>query len=300
MVPQQELDHWEAFVRVQLREDAVRLIPAGNPDGEAWVWRVERPGEAQPRAFLKRHRVPDNWRRERLVLERLAEPPAAPVPALLAAQPEGLVLLLQAVPGQLASVRPGSPAQQRSIHEQAGRVRRRLDAVPVDDDDPLPLPAAMDRRLRAALARAEPTLPAWQRHAVEAAFDPDCFEGAPRRWCHRDLAPHNFVVELTPSGPRLWVIDFGRARPDLWLVDVLELWDGPWARDPTLAEAFWRGYGRRPSPAERQQLQQLALLHGLATAAWGDRHGHPAVSSHGRAVLDRALRRAGHDEEPAP
>lgn len=291
--PEPDADRWRGWVQDELGE-AVRLQPASNPDGEARVWRVEvcSPTAASvPRAFLKLHRTADKWRRERTILERLAEPPATPVPVpeVLAAQAEGHALLLGACPGGLASSRSWSPADERQLHEHAGRLRRRLDAVPVDDDDVLPLPEAMKRRLRAWLERARPTLAAPLVQAVETAFDPRCFEGAVRRWSHRDLAPHNWIVEPTATGLRLRVIDFGQARPDVWLVDVLKLWDGPWVRDPTLADAFWRGYGRRPSPLERAQLRALALLHGLATATWADRHGHAALSAHGRAVLTRAL-----------
>ncbi|MEX1365314.1 MAG: hypothetical protein AB1Z98_19455, partial [Nannocystaceae bacterium] len=85
------------------------------------------------------------------------------------------------------------------------------------------------------------------------------------------------------------VIDFGQARPDAWLVDAVKLRCGAWVDEPHLAEAFWTGYGRRPTPHEHGALRQLSLLHGLATAAWGDQHGEPALSAHGRAVLDREL-----------
>jgi len=267
--------------------DAVTLSPAGHPDGEARVWRVEsRDGEAL--AYLKQHRVPDKWRREQAILVQLREPPVAAVPELLASDDEGLLLLLRACPGAPATSMPLAPHDERSLHEQLGRFRRRLDEVPVDDDA-LPLSAALARRLQAWLERARPSLSPLLLRRVAAAFDPRPFEGATRRWCHRDLGPHNWIVEPTDHGPRLHVIDFGQARPDAWLVDVLELWDDAWARDPTLVAAFVRGYGRELDASERAQLRQLALLHGLATATWGDRHAHARFSSHGRAVLERAL-----------
>jgi hypothetical protein len=286
-------DPWQRWTEGRLGV-AVRLWPAGHPDGEARVWRVETEhGEAL--AYLKQHRVPDKWHRERFILARLHEPPAAAVPELVGAEEDGLVLLLRACPGVPATALGLAPDDQRSLHEQAGRCRRRLDAVPVDEGDPLPLPEALTRRLRAWLERARPSLPPALLERVAAVFDPAPFEGTTRRWCHRDLGPHNWIVEppTRDRGPRLHVIDFGQARPDAWLVDVLKLWDDAWARDPALADAFWRGYGRRPDEAEVAQLRQLARLHGLATAAWGDRHGHAGFSRHGRAVLARAL-----DEDP--
>ena len=272
---------------------AARLHPAGHPDGEASVWRVEDPG-GEPLAYLKRHRVADKWRREATILARLHEPPAAPVPELLASDERHRLLLVSACPGVVAPSLSLAPDDERSLHEQAGRLRRRLDDVPVDHD-PVPLSAALARRLDAWIERARPTLPPALLHGVAAALDLRPFEGATRRWCHRDLGPHNWIVQPTDHGPRLHVIDFGQARPDAWLVDVLKLWDDAWARDPSLAHAFWAGYGREPDATERAQLRQLALLHGLATAAWGDRHAHAGFSRHGRAVLLRALDPAAFD-----
>jgi Ser/Thr protein kinase RdoA (MazF antagonist) len=266
----------------------VHLRPAGHDHGQAQVWRVEAPcGEAI--AYLKRHRVPDKHRRERTILAHLHEPPAAAVPEPLAADDARRLLLLRACPGLPATSRAWSDAEARSLHAQAGRLRRRLDAVPLVGDDPVPLSEALSRRLRAWLARARPSLPPALLGRVAEAFDPGPFEGEGRRWCHRDLGPHNWIVEPTAAGPRLHVIDFGQARPDAWLVDALKLWDDAWAHHPALADAFWAGYGRRPDAREHAQLRQLALLHGLATAAWGDRHGHAHFSRHGRDVLARVL-----------
>lgn len=280
-------DPWQRWAEARLGV-AVRLRAAGHPDGEARVWRVDTES-GEPLAYLKRHRVHDKWRRERMILGQLRRPPAAPVPELLDSDERGLALLLRACPGVPATQTSLAPADERSLHEQAGHFRRRLDAVPVEEDDPLPVPEALARRLRAWLERARPSLSPALLQRVEAAFDVGPFEGATRRWCHRDLGPHNWIVEPTASGPRLHVIDFGQARPDAWLVDVLKLWDDAWLGDPALADAFFRGYGRALDPREHAQLRQLALLHGLATAAWGDRHAHEHFSRHGRAVLTRVL-----------
>lgn len=279
------MEGWRRWAQGQLHR-AVRLRPVDNPDGEAEVWQVCAHDRIV--AYLKRHRVLDKWRRERTLLSQLADPPGL-VPALLAADPAGPVLLLGVLPGRRASDGTIAPDDRRALHEQAGRFRRRLDAVPVDPPDPLPVPVAMARRHRAWCDRARPHLPPALLGRVARAFDPSCFTGATRRWCHRDLAPHNWIVGSSPAGPRLGILDFGQARPDVWLVDVLKLWDGDWVDDPTLADAFFTGYGRRPDPREQGQRAQLALLHGLATATWGCRHHDLARARHGQAVLARAL-----------
>lgn len=279
------MERWCHWARARLNR-AVALRPVHNPDGEARVWQVC--AEDRVLAYLKRHRIADKWQRERWLLMQLADPPS-PTPPLLAADPAGHVLLLGVLPGTRASDRTWSPHERRALHEQAGRFRRRLDAIPIEAPDPLPVPVALARRHRAWCQRARPHLPPALLARVTGAFDARCFEGATRRWCHRDLAPHNWIIQPTPEGPRLGVLDFGQARPDVWLVDALELWDRDWVDDPALADAFFAGYGRRPDPTEQRQRSQLALLRGLATATWGERHGHADLSRRGRALLARAL-----------
>lgn len=268
---------------------SVTLAEVGHPDGEAAVWRVDDRGRAT--AYLKVHRVSDKWRRERAILQRLHETPGpVPTPRVLGAEPELLALLLLALPGRPATEDTWTLRQWCSLHEQAGRLRRHLDAIAVDEADSIPLPEALRRRHRTWSERARGHLDDAALAAIEAAFHPDALADVPRRWCHRDLTPSNWIVQSTTAGLHMGVIDFGQARPDAWLADVVKLWSSPWREDPTLAESFWRGYGRLPSAPERDAIRQLALLHGLATATWGDRHGHAELSAEGRRVLQRALR----------
>ncbi|MEM9462754.1 MAG: phosphotransferase [Myxococcota bacterium] len=289
MPPTPETERWRRWAQQRLHQP-VALVPVDHPGQEARVLEVR--GERGTLAYLKQHRVADKWRREQTILALLADPPT-PVPPLLATDSSGLLLLLGVLPGTPATRITLSAPERRSLHEQAGRFRRRLDTIPIGAPDPTPVIAAMARRHRAWCERARGHLSPTVLTRVERVFDPGCFEGTTRRWCHRDLAPHNWIVEATPGGPRLGILDFGRARPDVWLVDVLELWDRCWVDDPSLPEAFWAGYGRRPDPGESRQLQQLALLHGLATATWGDRHRDAARSRHGRITLHRALEALG-------
>lgn len=281
------MDRRRGWVEDQLGS-AVTLHEAGHPDGEAEVWRVAERGHTV--AYLKAHHTLDKWRRERLVLERLAASPCpVPVPPLVSAELEAGWLLLGALPGRPASELEWTTAQRRSLHEQAGRLRRCLDAIEVDDADPLALPEALTRRLRAWSSRARAYVAPAVLAQIERAFDPSIFTAIPRRWCHRDLTPSNWIVEPTAAEPRLGVIDFGQARPDAWLVDAVKLWCGPWHDEPALADAFWAGYGRMPDEREQAALRQLVLMHGLATAVWAGRHAHAELSAHGRLVLERAL-----------
>ena len=264
------------------------LETAANPDGEADVWRVRVKG--QPVAFFKRHRTSDKWRRERWMLRHLAEfELEVAVPPVLAEREQPRWLLLGALPGVIASTTEFSAEHQGLLHKAAGRFRRDLDRLPIESPDPLPLVDALARRHRAWSTRARRTLEPDLLRPLERRFDPTVFADVTRHWCHRDFAPHNWVVATSADGPRLGVIDFGQARPDAWLVDIVKLWSDVWVCAPDLSASFWDGYGRLPTDPERAQFRQLALLHGLATATWGDRHDHPEFSRHGRSTLTRAL-----------
>ncbi|MEM7151534.1 MAG: aminoglycoside phosphotransferase family protein [Myxococcota bacterium] len=269
-------------------EGRPELEPASNPDGEADVWRVCVGG--RPVAFFKRHRSSDKWHRERWMLRRLADlDTAVAIPTVLADREAPRWLLLSALPGVVASTATFDLDQRRALHEAAGRFRRDLDRLPMGEPDPLPLPEALTRRYRSWSKQARSTLEPELLQSLERAFDPTVFDRDARRWCHRDLAPHNWVVAASADGIRLGVIDFGQARPDAWLVDIVKLWSDVWVSAPDLSASFWAGYGRRPTDHEQAQFRQLALLHGLATATWGDRHTHTHFSRHGRATLRRAL-----------
>lgn len=267
----------------------IRLHQLQRNQGEATVWRIDDP-RGQPLAYLKRYPNPDKGRREHAMLQRLAAallPVATPRP--LALHPIDASLLLAALPGCAADETPLSPAEHARLHEQLGRLRAALDRLPPPPPDPLPLTDAIERRHRSWCERARHGLPPDLWTAARQRFDAAVFAGADRAWCHRDLDLPNCLVQRTATTLHTAVIDFGQARPDHRLVDALKLMHMRWAHHPELADAYWRGYGRAPDERAKAQLQMLSIVHGLATAAWGDRHGHAEFSAHGREVLRRTL-----------
>ena len=95
-------------------------------------------------------------------------------------------------------------------------------------------------------------------------------ERRPRVPCHRDFSPHNWLWDETRQD--ISIIDFEHSNPDVWLCDVVKLFLELWLDHPHLENAFWRGYGRRESPQEKQLRKQLTALDSLITLVWGLEH----------------------------
>lgn len=234
------------------------------------VWAVRRGDE---RAVFKQHRSAGKFHRERAALDALAGFDWCP--ALLAAWPEDRALLI--------AHHPGAPRADAAACRRAGEVLAALHATPIADADPLPLAAALRRRLTGWIERTAGLLPPATLAAVAARFgDGAAFDGDRRVRCHRDFAPRNWLVD----GARFTLIDYEHAAPDHPLTDALRLYDEVFAADPALEAAFAEGYG---AAFDRDRLDRLLALHALATAAWGRRHHDAAFTRRG----DRLLARLG-------
>ncbi|MFN2321659.1 MAG: phosphotransferase [Trueperaceae bacterium] len=235
-------------------------------------------------AYLKRHAQARKHRQERSALERWAV--ALPgTPRLLATTDEPApALLLSAVPGALVEGLALDRDDELAVHHAAGSWLARLHALPFEDDDPVPLHAALEARLASWTARAKgavaPETASWVAERLATA---EGLAGS-RVPCHRDFGPRNWLWDRAAG---LGLIDFEHARPDVRWADVLRLIDGPWLGRADLEEAFWAGYGRRPRPIDRDAVDALRALHAIGTVAWGTDHDDAAFADGGRVVLRR-------------
>lgn len=278
-----------AFAEAQLGQ-LTRTRFCGWPHAESAVWHLEGRASAylkafrQPRKFAQERRAYRDW------LPRLtSEPGLAVTPALLAESGALRALLLSALPGSLAVHALLTPRQGLEVYRRAGAFLRALHALPFGDDDPLPLGEAYRQRAKAWLARAEglvaDPLVAWVGgRAGEAAGLLDTL-GAARVPCHRDFTARNWLVATGAGAVRLAVIDFEHARPDFWLFDTEKLCAEVTATP--LEAAFWQGYGRAPTDAERRVLEAHGALAALSTVVWAREHGDAAFEAQGRAQLGR-------------
>jgi hypothetical protein len=274
-----------AFVRTHLGEPAA-IEPVAGTHEDAEVWRIR--AETGVRYYLKRPRHGGLVTRERSAYRALGPWLGDAIPELVAsADPPIGALLLGEAAGVAYADAGLTPAGALEVHRRLGELRRAFDAAPVDRD-PVDPAEAVARRFRHWCERAA-AIDAAVLAQLRAAFDPAPLRGMARAWCHRDLGPHNLRIDRGDARLDVRLIDLGRARPDVWLVDVLELGEECWLDRAELRAAYFAGYGREPTPREREGLRALALVHALATAVWGDAHGDAARSQRGRASLRRWL-----------
>jgi len=266
-------------------EAAVGPIARAQPCTRGTTARVWCIDAAHGRFAVKVHARGRAFEQERTALVRLAGAADDPWPQLVASDRDRLAIVTTWLPGTRADDPAIDPRTRARVFAAAGALRRRFDALPCDDDDPLPLPDALERRMAAALASLDRDVVA----RVQTNWRPHVFASATRRFCHRDFAPHNWLV--ADGGLRLRVIDFGHARADHPLVDLARALSPVWGA-PAQRSALLTGYGRALAPAALAELRQLELLDAVATAAWGRRRGDTALAHGGHAAISAWLTEA--------
>ncbi|TCU87753.1 phosphotransferase family enzyme [Curtobacterium sp. PhB25] len=211
--------------------------------------------------------------------------------ALVAADEQHRVLILERVPGYLALGTPDEHAPD--VHRQAGAVLRRLHDHGTRHD-PTFLLHEQAKAFRALDTphRISSDVVARTRAALEML--PTDHPDEPLVPTHGDFHPRNWIVDDEGDGHghghghgRLRVIDFGRFgwRPasfDLTRLAVLH-----WQDDPALEAAFFDGYG--DDPRESDAWRWLQLREAVGTATWAYAVGDEGFEAQGHDMLRRAL-----------
>ncbi|MEU3185747.1 aminoglycoside phosphotransferase family protein [Streptomyces sp. NPDC006923] len=212
-------------------------------------------------------------------------------PRLVDTDARQLALLLTAVPGAPVSRLAPGGAQRRTAHRQLGALLRRLHGT-----ERMPASGA-----REAVAAAERTAADVEKHLARAG---DLLTGD-RRARARRAAGHVLALtdRLTPGHIHgdaqernvLWsgqaaVIDFERSRYAPAVQDFVRLACGPWQERADLRAAFFQGYGRSLTDAERQVLPSLAALDAVSCLAYGPANGDDEVTERGLRTLARLER----------
>jgi aminoglycoside/choline kinase family phosphotransferase len=198
------------------------------------------------------------------------------------------------VPGQVArfdglrvlvlSHLPGDPARadDLALYEQAGRILAALHELPLVDQDPVPIAAALRARVLRWIDEAGEVVDDRTIDRVaEQLEDVALFDGCRRAWCHRDFSPRNWLAQDGVLG----LLDFEHCSPDLPLFDFVKLADDAWRRIPATRDAVLRGYGVPWSADDRERLRRLMWLHALGTVSWAATHGDPDYERHGRGLM---------------
>ncbi|MFJ9029434.1 phosphotransferase enzyme family protein [Streptomyces sp. NPDC102274] len=238
-------------------------------------------------------------------------------PRLVETDARQLALLLTAVPGTPVSRLTLPGPEHRSAHRQFGVLLRRLHGTDK-------MPGAGRREARTALerladdaekhlARAADLMSESRRALVRRSADhvrklTDLLAPA---HIHGDAQERNALwtgpavpgqrtpgqrtpVRQTPgrqttrpASGHLAVIDFERSRYAPAVQDFVRLACGPWQDRGDLRTAFFHGYGRSLTDAERQALPCLAALDAANCLAYGPEHGEHDVTARGLRTLAR-------------
>ncbi|MFJ1746184.1 phosphotransferase enzyme family protein [Streptomyces sp. NPDC088116] len=263
---------------------------ASHPRASSRVWGVT---DSRGRDFfLKQSPSPAFYERETFGYQSAV--PAlgyGHAPRLVDSDARRLALLLTAVPGTPVSRLALTPAEHRSVHRQFGALLRRLHGAEK-------LPAGARRDAEAAIGR---TAADAGKHLARAG---DLLTDG-RRALVRRAAGHllRLTDRLTPGhihgdaqernalwSGRLAVIDFERSRYAPAVQDFVRLACGPWQDRDDLRTAFFQGYGRPLTEAERQALPCLAALDAVSCLAYGPAHGEHDVTARGLRTMDRLER----------
>jgi hypothetical protein len=237
----------------------VEAHPAPGQHDRVHTWRLCR-GDAE---WFARVGLPARKRRqERRVAEELWPLLGRRSPQLVHEDAVGLIMT--ALPGRHDT----GPAAARS----AGQLLAAVHALPVDDRDPLPLDAAVAQRAAAQVRRLER-----RGLTVPAALHRPPVGLGPRRWCHRDLQPANWLWD----GHETRLVDWEHARPDaavlgLGKISTMACW-----------RVFSEGYTAAAGPVDPALLHFARALHGAATLTWGHEHDDDAFIAEGERVLGR-------------
>ncbi|MDQ3629203.1 MAG: hypothetical protein M3419_10415 [Actinomycetota bacterium] len=83
------------------------------------------------------------------------------------------------------------------------------------------------------------------------------------------------------------VIDVAGADRQVWVRDLLRMQFSNWWEDPDLRDAFFDGYGRRPSQEESAVLLRAGALTAVSRVVRGAEYGRPDVTEDGMRILQR-------------
>ena len=254
------------------------------------VWRLEAADGRQ--YYLKRHEERRLFERElrafRDWLRRLPEGARQMTVPVVATADDAM--LFEAAPGEIVEDADLTSEERHAAYQLAGAFAAALHALPCEGfgataDYGPQLLASAERWLALPGAGFTEELRRWSRDLLRA-------DGAFARVdlvpAHMDYSPRNWLLHRQDRALWLNVVDWERARPAPWVEDVQRMAEDHWHADPAARDAFFRGYGRKPSDIEERQLRAVALANvALGAIGWGGQRGDTAFVAKGWAIFNR-------------
>ncbi|MFI0219085.1 phosphotransferase [Streptomyces lydicus] len=209
-------------------------------------------------------------------------------PRLQAADPAQMALLLTSAPGQrVANTALGMSSLIR-VHRQVGYLLRELHDAQVASSK-AKVDAVAEVRARTAsaakgvaaagdlLSRAE------QELVLRLARELPHLEACPTAFVHGDAQEGNVLWDGASGCAAL--LDFAQARPSVAVVDFVRPSVGRWTNNPRLRRAFFTGYGRELTGAERKVLPALAAVDAVESLLRGVRMRDSEATERARLTL---------------
>ncbi|KOG50594.1 aminoglycoside phosphotransferase [Streptomyces decoyicus] len=233
--------------------------------------------------FAKQHRSQARYGQETHAYLRWRRHLRNQAPELVGRQDSTHTLLLTAVSGRSGDALPPGSAEEERAHHHAGAALRTLHHA-TNRRSTEDMGDELAGRLRSWVARADlaELLSGSERHLLLQTADElagTCMDSA---ICHLDYQPRNWRV-----GDGFWTFDFEHMRRDARLRDFARLEFRHWQAAPQLREAFFTGYGSRPTDTEQRLLERFGAIEAVTALVRGHEQDDVLLSAHGRTVLSQ-------------
>ncbi|MGW1194406.1 phosphotransferase [Streptomyces sp. NPDC002536] len=206
-------------------------------------------------------------------------------PELVARHDSTRTLLLTAVHGQGGQTLPPGSPQEEQAHHDAGLVLRSLHRGTARRSAGA-LGVELAARLRSWIGKAEQTglLSGTEHRLLSGIVEELADASMDSAVCHLDYQPQNWII-----GDGFRVIDMEHMRRDARVRDFARLEFRRWQAAPNLRDAFFNGYGARPSAIEQRLLERFGAIEAATALVRGHEQNDPVLTAHGRTVLSRLL-----------
>ncbi|MFJ6898259.1 phosphotransferase [Streptomyces hokutonensis] len=205
------------------------------------------------------------------------------VPELVGSHDSTRTLLVTALSGTSANaVIPGS-SEEELAHYEAGRVLRLLHQATLIPRSGAIGPDLADR-LAGWIQRADEAglISAVERLLLSAHRDVLKGTLMDSAACHLDYQPRNWNI-----GEFFGMYDLEHMRRDARIRDFARLEFRRWQAAGQLRDAFYSGYGRRPTDTEQRLLESFGAIEAVTALVRGNEQQDLALTAHGRTVLAR-------------
>ena len=253
------------------------------------VWELQPMGSE--RLFLKRSGSSAHFRRARHANEHWIpqlDGERFHFPTRVGTNEELLAFVATALDGPVVETMDLKSADVTFLMHEAGALARAIHALPVEEAvDPV---AYMGHKVSRYLQPSEHVDPRDIDWVLALVDEGRAFDGCAMVGTHGDWSPRNWLRLDNEGLPALGAIDWERARVDVWLEDMQRMTHDHWYRFPWLREAFFDGYGRRPTEPEARQLKMLTLVASLAAIPYACKHEDEGFAKLSRQMFERARR----------